>query len=114
MAIKKIAVLTSGGDGVLVGLHTGTDALILEINAAGGDVIQLDDGAAGGGLATAGLADQTEDLALLDLEADVIDGLVHGLGIQTEVLAQVFYSKQGFFISHCHYLRSCSYGRYVP
>ena len=99
-------------DGVLVGLDAGADALALEVDVAGGDVIDLDDGTAGGGLAAAGLAHKAEDLALVDVEAHV----VHGLG-RSEVLAEILYFQQHFsIISHFRYLppvsRSCGgYGR---
>ena len=41
-------------------------------------LVELQDGAAGGGLAAAGLTDQTERFAALDVEGDAVDGLVVG------------------------------------
>ena len=47
----------------------------MEDDLAAGRLVELQDRAAGRGLAAAGLADQAERLALLDLEGDAVDGL---------------------------------------
>ena len=83
------------GNRVLVALHARGDALALEVDAAGRNVIELDDGAAGRGLAAAGFADQPEDLALLDVEGNVIDRLV-----RSEILTKMLYLQQYFLLSH--------------
>ena len=51
------------------------DVAALELDRAGGRIVEPQDRAAGGGLAAAGLADEPERLALADLEADVVDRL---------------------------------------
>ena len=83
------------GNRVLVALHARGDALALEVDVAGRNVIELDDGAAGRGLAAAGFADQPEDLALLDVEGNVIDRLV-----RSEILTKMLYLQQYFLLSH--------------
>ena len=80
-------------DLLAVGTGTGADTLVLEVNAAGGDVINLDDRTTGSSLTAAGLADQAEDFALLDLKADIINSLGG-----TKVLAQVLYAQQSFIV----------------
>ena len=56
-------------------IHGAGDVTAHEGHLTGGGVIQTDDGTAGGGLAAAGLAHQTEGLALVHLEGVVIDGV---------------------------------------
>ena len=55
---------------------SGGNAQALEVHVAFSRIVEVDDGTAGGGLAAAGLAYQTENLALLDVEADVVHSLV--------------------------------------
>src|SRR5207247_2208620 len=51
--------------------------LALEPDLTGGGLVELQDGAAGGGFATAGLADQAERLPAPDREGDAVNG-AHG------------------------------------
>ena len=51
------------------------DELAVVVNFAAGGLVQVQDGAADGRLAAAGLADQTQRLAGLDGKAHVVDGL---------------------------------------
>ena len=92
-------------DSLLIRARARGDAVALKVDAAGGNVIQLDDRAAGGGFAAAGFAHQAEDFALFDIEAHVIDGLVF-----LEVLAQVLHPQQHFVLAIRH-LRSPSFSR---
>ena len=80
-------------NGVRVGLCARRDALAVKVDAAGGDVVQLYDRAAGRGLAAAGLAHQTENLAALDVEGDVVNSLN-----RLKVLTQMVDLQQNFFI----------------
>src|SRR5690349_729412 len=50
------------------------ELVTLEIHAAGGGPIELQDGPTGGGLAAAALAHQAERLAATDEERDVVHG----------------------------------------
>ena len=65
---------------------------------------QTQDGTAGGGLAAAGLADQTQSLALADGKAYIIDSLhillvlAHAAG--REILLQVLYLDQILLLTH--------------
>ena len=67
-------------------------------------LIQTQQGAAGGGLAAAGLADQTQGLALADGKAYIIDSLhillvlAHAAG--REILLQVLYLDQILLLTH--------------
>ena len=85
-----LQILLSLLDGILVGPDTCADTLAFEVDIAGGNIVQLDDRAAGGGLAAAGLANQTEGLALLDLEAYIVNCL-QILAAHAEVLAKMVY-----------------------
>jgi hypothetical protein len=88
---------------ILVDLLTGSDTNALEEHVTAGDVVKLDDGTAGSGLATAGLANQAKNFALLDVKADIVNGLG-----EAEVLGEVFYLQQNFLIIlHLRHL-SCS------
>ncbi len=63
--------------------------LAVEDDLAAGRLVELQDGAAGGGLAAAGLADQAEGLALLDVERDAVDGLDRAdLALEDDALGQ--------------------------
>ena len=63
--------------------------LAVEDDLAGGRLVELQDRAAGRGLAAAGLADETEGLALLDLEGDAVDGLDGAdLALEDDALGQ--------------------------
>ena len=103
-SLQLLDLLAQSLDLILIALGTGADTLILEVDAAGGDVIDLDDGTAGSGFASSGLTDQAKNLALLDLEADIINSLN-----AAEVLAQVLYTQQSIFISHCWNLLHSSF-----
>ena len=59
------------------------DLLALELDRAAGRVEQPQQQAAGGRLAAAGLADEAERLAALDVERDAVDG-VHGADLLAE------------------------------
>jgi predicted rRNA methylase YqxC with S4 and FtsJ domains len=73
----------------VIGLEACADTDTLEVDASRGDVVKLDDGAARGGLTAARLAHEAEDLAALDVEADVIHGL-----IEAEILAEMLDAEQ--------------------
>jgi hypothetical protein len=60
---------------VLLAGELAGDALALVEDLTGSAGIDTDDGTADGGLAGAGLADQGEGLALVDIEADVVNSL---------------------------------------
>ena len=90
------------GNFILIGLGSCADALALEIDAAGGDVVKLDDGAAGGGFSAAGLPHQAEHLALINLKTDA----VHRPG-GTEILAKAIYFQQNISLLHSRLLLSC-------
>ena len=68
-----------------------------KLDGAGRRLFQLEDGAPGGGLATAALAHQAERLTLVDVEADAVDGLdvadraAQHAAADGEVLLQVAY-----------------------
>src|SRR5258706_12917236 len=53
------------------------DIDVVEMDAARGRLDQVEDGARGGGLAAAALADQAERLAAPDREGDIVDGADH-------------------------------------
>jgi len=55
------------------------DRVPVEEHLAGGRRVQVDQRAADGRLSAAGLADEAERLALVDLEAHAVDGLEHRL-----------------------------------
>ena len=82
-------------DLISVALGSCGDTLTLEIDAAGGNVIDLNDGTAGGRLATAGFANQAEHFALLDLKADIVNGLR-----ASKILAQMLNLQQYFFFHY--------------
>ena len=90
----------AGGDQVL-GLELG-EVLALEDDLAGGGPVELGDGAGGRGLAAAGLADEAEGLALLDLEVDAVDRVDVALlaaqeaAPEGEVHLEVLDVEQGF------------------
>ena len=65
------------------------DVLALKPDFAGGRLDQAQDAAAGGRFAGAGFADEAERLALLDVEADAVDGMHDGLVAQQEAGADV-------------------------
>jgi len=77
------------------------DVLAVEDDLAGGRLDELEDRPAGRGLAAARLADDAERLALLDLEADAVDGMQQALR-RVEVLGQVvdFQKDFLFILSH--------------
>jgi hypothetical protein len=56
-------------------VRQGGEVLPLEHHRARGRVVEPGDQAAGRGLATAGLTDEAQGAALLDLERDAVDGL---------------------------------------
>ena len=85
-------------DGLLIRACARADALSLEVDVARSDVIELDDGTARGRLAAARLADETEDLALLDVEADVVDRFEFAPGAHLEILTEMFDLQQGLFL----------------
>jgi hypothetical protein len=58
----------------------GGDVVPVEDHPAGGEGVQAGGAAGQGGLAAAGLADQAEGLAAVDVQADPVDG-VDGLGV---------------------------------
>ena len=64
-------------------------------------MVELEDGAAEGRLAAAGLADETEGLALVDIQRNAVIGLDEAAALQREILLQVADAKQDFFI--CRY-----------
>ena len=76
-------------------------------------MIQLDDGASGGGFSAAGLTYQTEDLSLANIEADIINGLCHEI-TGLKILAEVLDPQQGFLIIHFQPPFSGSFWRYGP
>ena len=73
--------------------------------AAVGLLIQLQNRAAQGGLAAAGFAHQTEDLALVNIQGDAIVGLYGKAALQGEILLQIGNSEQRLCIFVIH-LRS--------
>ena len=69
------------------------DLLAVEEDLTGGLVgIKAEDGAAGGRLAAAGLADEAHRLAALEVEGDAVDGLdvTDGLGDHAALYGEVF------------------------
>ena len=84
----RLLVCPCSSNGILVGASTGANSLALEVYVTGGNVIQLDDGTAGGSLTTAGLTYEAEGFTLMNLKAYVIDGL-QILAAQAKILAQV-------------------------
>ena len=83
--------LARGLDGLLVGKSTCRNALALEINVSGGNVIDLDDRTSCGGLSASRLSNEAEYLALVDIKAYVIYRLVDVL-TGFEILTKVFNS----------------------
>ena len=78
--------LHPAGEGA-AGAAGGGDRGVLEDDLAGGGRVDAHDGAAEGGLAAAGLADEAEGLAAGDGEVDAADG-VEGAAADVEALAQ--------------------------
>ena len=85
-------------DGLFIRARARADALPLEVDVARSDVIELDDGTARGRLAAARLADKAEDLALLDVETDVVDRFEFAPGAHLEILTEMFDLQQGLFL----------------
>ena len=96
--VGRLQFLAGRLDRVLVGLDAGADALSPEIDVARGNVVQLDDGTSGRRFAAAGLADEAEDLAGIDIEADVVHGLRGA-----EILAEMLDAEQRFLIIINHF-----------
>ena len=76
-------------------LRAVVDGLSVILDAPGGGLVQPDDGASQGGLAAAGLAHQTQGLALEDLQGDGLHGLhvfslPEQIALDGEVLAEIF------------------------
>ena len=69
------------------------DANATEVDAAVGHVIKADNGTAGGGLSAAGFANQTEDLALANFKADIVNSLG-----SLEILLHVLNPEDGFLV----------------
>src|SRR5690606_303521 len=68
------------------------DVLAIKEDGSLGGLVELDDGAAGRGLAAAGFSDQAQGLALFDLEVDLVHCLDHGIpaGENTAFYREVF------------------------
>ena len=107
----RVGVLEHNLHTAAVGQHVHRDLLFLVKqhlavidDGAVRRLIQTQQGAAGGGLAAAGLADQTQGLALADGKAYIIDSLhillvlAHTAG--REILLQVLYLDQIFLLTH--------------
>ena len=73
----------------------------LVIDCAGGAGVDADDGAADGGLAGAGFAHEGEGLALINVEADVFDGLER-LFAASEYHVQILDRQHDLFLIVCH------------
>ena len=76
---------------------------------AGGGLDEFQDGAAGGGFAAAGFADEAEGVALINLEANAVDSL-HGIGraapqafVHGEMDGEVAHLEQGFLVFADHF-----------
>ena len=88
-------------DGVLVRKRTCGHALALKVNATRGDIVDLDDGTTRGGLTATRLTHKAEDLALVDVKADVVDRLVDEF-TGLEILTKIFYLQENFTILLIH------------
>ena len=89
------------------GLAQTEDLGAVEVDFAIGLFLQAQDGLADGGLAAAGLADQTHGGTTLDLERDAVnglhmaDGLLKEAGLDGEILFQILDNQQILGILFC-------------
>ena len=89
--IGDLTCLTACGsffDRVSVGKRAGGDSFTFEIDITRRNIVELYDRTSRGCFSTAGFTDKSENLALLDLERDVIDRTV-GLITRSKILAKM-------------------------
>ena len=79
------------------------DLLSLVIDGARGAGVDADDGATDGGLSGAGLAHEGEGLALINVEADVFDGLERFFSASKDDV-QILDRQHDFSVILCHML----------